>query len=321
MKISGQSNSWVLAAALLVAPFFAIAQSAPPEMIFGPGEPHADYYASETFGKVWSDPSGYAYVESLGWVATAVFDANGYWMADWRGWFWSSPEFAGWVYHYDSRSWLYYYSGGKWFSAGGREILHWDYLPVGAGRIKVFKEKDGLLIMELEHAPLPDLWAFRADTSGYSGAGYLAWQGENNYSKREIGVLELHFEIVHEGNYGLTIRNKIGGTDRGNNNDLNISFQGGQDTTGFRIFGGWFAVFTNETGSWQTDLRGEIDGDHFVLTRYFEPGSYSLRLSPRSTNFHIDRVAFFRKEQFNTLSDSFLKLLQPSDFDVIPVPQ
>jgi hypothetical protein len=287
-----------------------------PQAVFGPGEHTEGLYQSRTFGKVWIDPSGYAFIESLGWVATLNAGEYSFWHAGWRGWFWTYPEAAGWIYHFNSGTWIFHHKGGPWFSKAGGAPLHWDFLPVAPDKAKVFRESMGLIIIDTEHAALKDAWHFENRTAGYLGAGYLVWRGTNNYSKREVGVLEFTFDIETEGTYGITLRHKIGGDDRGSNNDLNLSFRGGMDTTGKRIFTGWFAAFTNETGPWSTELRGEIDGNAFSLSRYYEPGRHTLRISPRSGGFLIDRIALFNRDRFSNLSDSVMRLVKPSPFTV-----
>jgi hypothetical protein len=70
-------------------------------------------------------------------------------------------------------------------------------------------EQDGLLIIEAENTTMTADWQAVATNSGYTGAAYIVWTGEQYLDKTGKGVVRYPIRISTPGTYRLSNGKKI----------------------------------------------------------------------------------------------------------------
>lgn len=165
----------------------------------------------------------------------------------------------------------------------------------------VFIENNGLVIMEIESAPLSDEWVFSTSIPGYTGSGYYEWEpddGSNTIISPGKGKLTYNIQITKTGTYRFLYRTAAPHPTE--HNDAWIRFQDnpveartdagdvidlGQNT--------WFKVYQGLGGDNWNHAAHTQDGPHQVYAIIDTPGTYRLQVSARSTQFKMDRLSLY----------------------------
>ena len=71
-----------------------------------------------------------------------------------------------------------------------------------------FMEKDGLVVMEVEHVYDSSHWKKENKMEGFTGTCYFTWRGRNYLNRPGKGKLRFRFIIKNPGTYHLRIRNR-----------------------------------------------------------------------------------------------------------------
>ncbi|VGO16669.1 hypothetical protein PDESU_05260 [Pontiella desulfatans] len=187
--------------------------------------------------------------------------------------------------------------------------------PVAEG---VYLEEGGLVIMEMENTESPlDLWEEKTALSGYSGTGYLKFDGNTYESGPATSPLEYQFKINQGGLYYLHLHcakeTHDGRTDVAN--DCYVRVEGDYDAgpapwdshgdnaslsllqSDTKYFGGAADAWKWENGKDSSGGNGNLDpgGDSNkrVAVYDFKAGeTYTLVVSGRSRYFRINRIMF-----------------------------
>ncbi|MEM9458009.1 MAG: hypothetical protein AAGF11_27770 [Myxococcota bacterium] len=132
------------------------------------------------------------------------------------------------------------------------------------------------------------------------GDGYYQFKGANQCGQtqdHDAGVMEIEFEVKTAGMYrfaGRNLRDHTGDCENDRNNDSFVAFPSTLSDPHFRepfkVFGGGHGAY-NWTNSYDIHDVGKAR-----VCVEFEPGVHTMRLSGRSNNHAIDRVAIFRVE-------------------------
>ena len=99
-----------------------------------------------------------------------------------------------------------------------------------------YLEQNGRLVVELEAESPEGDWSIQNTIYGHTGAGYLVWNGSNNYAKPEASrgdPIQYHFRVSTPGNYELRwrSRNTIG-SEATEHNDSWVRFPTGKNVDG-----------------------------------------------------------------------------------------
>jgi hypothetical protein len=153
-----------------------------------------------------------------------------------------------------------------------------------------YREQDGIVIGEIEHAAATDFWRAENWLPGFTGSSYYTWRGPNYFYPHQAGqaVLRYAFIIQTPGSYKFRIHNFHVSSDPTEHNDTWTRIDG--------VAGGeWLKTFSdnNQYWDWRTYLE-EPSGNHNLDPRYyFHPGVHYLEISPRSEGFNLDRFSFY----------------------------
>ena len=148
-----------------------------------------------------------------------------------------------------------------------------------------FCEQDGLIVMEVESAPLAGNWVAETSKPGYSGSTYYRWAGPNQFTNPGQGVLTWTLNVTTPGKYSLRLRNLHDNTDSTVENDCWARLDGGA----------WVKVYSPNTSvdwnwaSWFDPATGSDSLASWVLAA----GTHTFQVSGRSWNFRVDRIHFF----------------------------
>lgn len=170
-----------------------------------------------------------------------------------------------------------------------------------AKQVKVWLEEGGLLSIEAEHFQ-PEIqnrsvpFTFQNDPQGYSGSGYLVWDGEGHWKGRvpydsmpENRALVYHFKINTPGTYYAKIRNYHHLKD--GDNDIYLSINKGN----------WNKIYDHQEKEFTWDENGKWDD---AFPQYLKAGIYTLEIAGRSVGFGVDKIALFLEEHYPTPLDN-----------------
>lgn len=190
-----------------------------------------------------------------------------------------------------------------------------DDLPCVDATDLVFNEKDGLVMVEFENAKFPDNWKLKNGGNGFSGKGFMVWQGQQYFHEPGNGVATFKIRIKNSGRYQFLWNSAVkSGDDGTEHNDTWLRFA---DAKNFyaqkgdsRVYpkgsgktpnpegaskDGWFKIYRgggNDLGfKWQA-LTYDNNG-HEVFVVFDKPGIYEMEVSARSSGHAIDKFVLF----------------------------
>ncbi|OJJ18532.1 hypothetical protein BKI52_23250 [marine bacterium AO1-C] len=172
-----------------------------------------------------------------------------------------------------------------------------------------YDEKDGLVIMEMENTTSDlDLWVKKTNMANYRGSGHLEFTGNSITNGPPNSPLEYKFKINTAGEYRLWLRaHKRLETDREDlSNDCYVRLAGdytagtGEKDAPLDALQKDTKLFGGKADEWgvaiQLDLPGGIKKEAVYTFKAGE--TYTLTISGRSKNFNIDRIMFYKRDQF-----------------------
>lgn len=189
-----------------------------------------------------------------------------------------------------------------------------DDIPCTNATNLVFNEKDGLVKVEFENAEFTDDWKLKNGGTGFSGKGFMVWQGQQHLSQPGNGVATFKVRIEHSGRYRFLWNSAVKtGTNGTEHNDTWLRFS---DAKNFyaqkgdsRVFpkgsgktpnpegaskDGWFKIYRGGNDlsfKWQA-LTYDNNG-HEVFVVFDKPGIYEMEVSARSSGHAIDKFVLF----------------------------
>lgn len=177
-----------------------------------------------------------------------------------------------------------------------------------------FEEQNGLIMIEAEDLDLPSDWHIKTAKGGYTGSGYISWEGGDNFNTPGKGIITTKIKINKTGTYKFSWYNAVGaGTDPTEFNDSWLKFpdadnfygQKGTNTSN-RVYpngsgknptadgagsGGWFKIYTGGNTNWQWRAQTSDFDPHDIYVVFNSPGVYTMQISGRSDLHAIDRIS------------------------------
>mgnify|MGYP000194576035 CR=1 FL=1 len=169
-------------------------------------------------------------------------------------------------------------------------------LMLPAEKVKVWKEKKGVVVLEAEHIQArndpPSFWKSVNVMDGYSGTGMLQWSGstyieDNNEYMYDDRIINLYVMIEKEGVYYFKLKGTI------------------IDEPQARIFvsinsSDWNLYHIPNTGSFTWDTN-TIKNCYPV---FFPQGYHRIEVAAATTGFLFDKAVLFHESQIDTSIDS-----------------
>lgn len=176
-----------------------------------------------------------------------------------------------------------------------------------------YLEQSGRLIVELEAESVEGDWSKQNAIYGHTGAGYLVWDGRNNYSKSEAprgNPIQYHFRVSTPGNYELRWRSRnTVGNEATEHNDSWVRFPTGKNVDGEHFLDGWTKAYMGQVAQWTWDAY-TVDNDNKPIRQFFSEGDHIIEIAGRSNGHGLDRLALFRYQIEDFSIDLFETLAQ-----------
>ncbi|GEM_PF-1397175 len=166
---------------------------------------------------------------------------------------------------------------------------------------QTFQESGGLVVMEIESAPVVDGWAKESSVSGYTGTGYYRATKDSLKSGGK-GLLEYPIQITNAGEYQLQWRSRIlQGSDSTEHNDnwARLVDSSGNPVTpvanGLDPKGSWYKIYMNTTNKWHWQASNKDRDPKAVAWNLSAGQQYTLQVSYRSKGHGIDRILLWNR--------------------------
>lgn len=205
--------------------------------------------------------------------------------------------------------------------------------------LSIFKEKNGLLVIEMEAVPtLGEHWKCDTLTPGFTGTGFLTWQGRQFLDTTGVGELVYPIHIENPGKYRFTWRMSVGkGTDVTDHNDTWLKITGdrfyGQKPDGHLVYprpfceedisnksidcpngnsqNGFFKVYGQAVDFIWMAATSDNDG-HELYVEFDQPGKYEIILNARSSYCQLDRMVLFHTDSIDQKTATLLSQSAPT---------
>ncbi|WP_029489232.1 hypothetical protein [Ochrovirga pacifica] len=188
------------------------------------------------------------------------------------------------------------------------------------GQEESVSEKVDPIIIEAETVtPSDDRWKLKTELLGFSGSGYLVWEGPELFWKGtdnigKIGAVTYDVAVKKEGTYKVILRTYIAkeNPEKPNteHNDTWLKvvaddFYAIRDASKIYPKGtgkqpnpkgengnGFFKAYMNHNGAW-TEVIGTSDHEfHTIYASFDTPGVYKVTIAPRSNYHALDYIKF-----------------------------
>ena len=161
--------------------------------------------------------------------------------------------------------------------------------PLFAQDNPAYIEQNGLIVIQMESATNTGQWVLESSESGYTGAGYLRWDGPNHLNQPGNGLLEFRLLISEPGEYNVKARMSHLGAPAGDQeNDYWARMDNGDDVKAVHP-----SPRKDDGFTFHTIL--EPKGGQFESSRYYlDAGYHTYYISGRSHNLRIDRLHIYK---------------------------
>lgn len=182
----------------------------------------------------------------------------------------------------------------------------------------IYLEKDGKIVVEFESAAHKNGWDIETSATGYSGDGYLVWNGAQYFGDPTHGVVAYKLRITTTGTYKFLWNSRV---THGNNgtehNDTWLSFPdvpvgnfyGKKGTISVVYPGGlglspvpkgssklgYFKIYkSGAANEWKWQATTSDNDGHSVYLDIDTPGDYTMKIAVRSSYHAIDKFVLFK---------------------------
>ena len=179
-------------------------------------------------------------------------------------------------------------------------------IPTGPER--VFEEADGIVVVEVESAPVTAEWKKETGLEGFTGDCYYTWQGGNLFRSPGTGLLTYRIVVLNPAKYHLRIHNRHDFHDSTEQNDCWTRMDDGP----------WLKTYSSVRGEWTWHSQHEYSHSKKVPASYdLDIGLHTFQISGRSKGFSIDRFHLYQ----DGVKDAEDKTKPQSSCGIPPMPE
>lgn len=180
----------------------------------------------------------------------------------------------------------------------------------------VFLENDGLVLIEIENTAFSGDWKLKSNGGGFSGQGYLVWEGKQYFNDPGNGTMTFKIKIKNPGIYRFLWRSSVKmGNNGTEHNDSWLRFNDADDFFAKKNSSvvypkgsgkspnpegssgdGWFKIYRggNDLGfKWQAMTYD--NNAHKIYASFQNAGIYTMEVSARSAGHAIDKFVLFKE--------------------------
>ncbi len=165
-------------------------------------------------------------------------------------------------------------------------------------------ENNGLVVMEVETAPLIGAWERRTNISGFSGTAFY-YGTVDNFGEGGNHILNYKISVTTPGVYQLNIRSRIAsGSSSTDANDQYVRMLDGNSQLLAPVWndnyatGTWYKFYQNKLSSWAWQTSNK-DNHPRSLSWNLTPGDYWIQISMRSNGCAVDKIALWNKARYD----------------------
>lgn len=149
--------------------------------------------------------------------------------------------------------------------------------------------QDNLVVVQAESIDLTGDWVSESGDAGFTGSGYIRWNGADFFGTPGNGIIEIPFTVATSGNYYFKLRSSHTGAPAGDQwNDTWMRVNEG----GTWLKAGHPAANMDDGFTW--DMFVEPSGGSFIDPLfYLDAGTHVFYMSGRSFNYRIDRIHIY----------------------------
>ncbi len=186
-----------------------------------------------------------------------------------------------------------------------------------------FEEKNGIAVIEMETANLPNQWKKETGSKPFTGSSYIAWRGGDSFNNPINGTITYKVKINSTGTYRFIWRNKVGiianhPRPSTEHNDSWLKIEGASDffaqKGGSKVYPkgsgknptahgsggqGYFKVYASGTVQWTWSTNANDENPHQIFVKFNNPGVYNIKVGARSKGHFIDRMVLYKENQYS----------------------
>jgi len=168
-----------------------------------------------------------------------------------------------------------------------------------AATAKIFKGKDGLLIMEVESTDSSKgKWKKRDTIDGFTGESHYEFTGNKPASGPATSPMKYKFTVDKDGDYKLMIRayKRLDGEPEDRCNDCYVKLKGDFESGGdapLKVLEEDAKLFGGSHDKWGWTRKLDVNHKKYNPVYKLKVGEkYTLTVSGRSQRFNMDRIVF-----------------------------
>lgn len=153
--------------------------------------------------------------------------------------------------------------------------------------IKAYHENNGLVVIQPETKPISTGWITENTISGFTGNGYIKYNGPDYFTAPGNALIEYKLNISTPGRYNISLRSNKMNPDASEDNDVWMKVDNGT----------WYKTYNGnpDINKWVWNTQYEIVHHEDIPQAYADlsAGIHTLYLSGRSSGFYIDRIHLY----------------------------
>ncbi|GAB5552731.1 MAG: hypothetical protein Sapg2KO_23220 [Saprospiraceae bacterium] len=180
--------------------------------------------------------------------------------------------------------------------------------------VPLFQEENGLVVFEVESATNFGQWTPKTSIAGFSGEGYLLYEGPDLFNTPGQSKMTYQLQITTPGKYRFQWRSRIAiGDSNTEHNDSWLRFPDASDfyaeKGNIKLYPkglgktpnpegstkeGWFKVYQNVRNNWAWRASTNDNDPHNIYVEFDSAGIYTLEVAGRSNGHALDRIALYQ---------------------------
>jgi hypothetical protein len=192
-------------------------------------------------------------------------------------------------------------------------------VPVDTCKEGMYNEKNGKIIVEFESTKELSGWDVETSATGFSGSGYLVWNGGQHLSTPDTGIIDYKLRVTTAGTYQFIWNSRV--THGNNGTDHNDTWLSFPDLPAGKFYGqknnsivypkglgltpnpkgssssGFFKIYkSGPANEWRWHSLTSDNEGYSIFLNFDVPGIYTMRIAVRSAYHALDKFVLFKTD-------------------------